>query len=96
MNTKKKTTQSLGTIKGNDLLINSKNKLGKHSDVVQTGTGKHKNKKAYDRKANKRAIRKEMNTYPTSNGSYNLNLNMVINPQNLVLPFSNFHLVRYV
>ncbi len=40
-----------------------------------------KTKKAYDRKANKRAIRKEMNTYPTSNGSYNLNLNMVINPQ---------------
>jgi len=82
MKNKKKANQSLGVIKGADLLIKSKNKLGKHSDLVQTGTGKHKNKKAYDRKANKRAIRKEMNTYPTSNGSYVFCFSMVFILQN--------------
>lgn len=62
---------SVGVISGKDLIIKSSNKLGKHMPTVQSGTGKHKNKKAYDRKQNKRAIRKEYNDYsPFTNGSY--------------------------
>lgn len=67
---KKKKISSSTEIKGKDLLINSRNKLGRHVPAVKTGTGKHKNKKAYDRKHNKRAIRKEYNSYsPYRNGS---------------------------
>ncbi len=36
-----------------ELLLNSKNKLGKHIDYVRTGTGSHKDKKKYDRKDKK-------------------------------------------
>jgi len=68
---KNKKIKSIGTISGKDLIVNSENKLGKHLAIVQTGTGKHKNKKAYNRKQNKRTIRKEYNDYyPSPNGSF--------------------------
>ena len=47
------------TISGKELFKNSSGKLGKHMPLVQTGTGKHKDKKAYNRKHNNRVIREE-------------------------------------
>ena len=38
-------------IKGKDLIINSSGKLGRHLDVVKTGTGPHKSKKDYKRRS---------------------------------------------
>lgn len=38
------------TIDMTDLLINSKDKLGRHNEFVRTGCGAWKNKKAYTRK----------------------------------------------
>lgn len=45
-------------ISGVDILINSKNKLGKHLDLVKTGTGAHKNQKKYNRKGKKNQLDK--------------------------------------
>lgn len=41
----------LGTLKGNDMLLNSKNKLNKSMPEVSRGCGAHKSKKQYTRKA---------------------------------------------
>ena len=41
----------VGVFSGKDLLLNSPGKAGKHLDIVRTGTGPHKSKKDYNRKA---------------------------------------------
>lgn len=43
-------TGSSKTIYGKDLFINSAGKLNRSMGIVKSGTGVHKNKKAYDRK----------------------------------------------
>lgn len=50
--TRKKTAHngSDKTISGVDLIINSSGKMGRHMDIVKSGCGVHKNKKAYTRK----------------------------------------------
>ncbi|MFZ5966905.1 MAG: hypothetical protein ACOYVK_06995 [Bacillota bacterium] len=55
---RKKKRETVGTIKYTDLVIHSSNKLGKHLDIVKTGTGTHKSKKEYDRKKEKSALSK--------------------------------------
>lgn len=65
---KKHSQKTVKIISGKDLLINSGNKLGKHMPEVRTGTGQHKNKKAYDRKQNKKVILKGYKDgYPSKN-----------------------------
>lgn len=65
-----KTNKKVATISGKELVLKSKNKLGKHLAIVQSGTGKHKNKKAYDRKQNKKSIRKELKDYKLSSNAF--------------------------
>ncbi len=51
-------------IKKTELLLNSKNKLGKHNEFVRAGTGSHKNKKKYNRKdKSTQRIKKDLKGY---------------------------------
>lgn len=49
-NKRKPKREKIAVIKGADLIKQSAGKLGKHDQVVRTGTGTHKSKKKYDRK----------------------------------------------
>lgn len=53
----------VGTIHYLDLVINSANKLGRHMDIVKTGTGVQVSKKNYNRKNEKTATRKIIKDY---------------------------------
>ncbi len=44
-------------IHGNALLMNASGKIGRHTPTVQSGTGTHQSKKAYDRKKEKASLR---------------------------------------
>lgn len=48
INSKKKIT--IGVFSTQDLRKKSKNKAGKHTDIVRSGTGAHKSKRDYTRK----------------------------------------------
>jgi len=47
---KKEKKITIGVFSGKDLVKNSAGKLGKHLDVVKSGTGAHKSKRDYNRK----------------------------------------------
>lgn len=53
MRRKNKTSMKVGTISGKTLLEKSANKLGKHNEIVKSGTGVHESKKTYKRKGKK-------------------------------------------
>jgi len=51
---------SIGVFSGKDLLKNSPGKAGKHMDIVRTGTGAHKSKRDYTRKAKHKKNTRDM------------------------------------
>ncbi|WP_430882984.1 hypothetical protein [Fusibacter sp. JL216-2] len=53
MSRKKKNPVNVGTISGKSLVEKSANKLGRHNDLVKSGTGVHESKKTYNRKGKK-------------------------------------------
>lgn len=57
MATKKSKLKTTLHIDRTSLLVKASGKEGQHSPTVYTGTGSHKNKKAYDRKKEKASLR---------------------------------------
>ena len=51
MSRKRKKKECIGLIDGKALVQKASGKLGQHDPEVRAGTGKHKNKRKYDRKA---------------------------------------------
>lgn len=69
--------QKLRVIKSEDLIKNSKDKLGKHMPQVRSGTGAHKSKKQYDRKSkSSQRLKKELKGYRKLVADYFFALNV--------------------
>lgn len=67
MKKRKKNSECIGVIDGKQLVQNASGKLGQHDPLVQAGTGKHKNKKKYDRKGkNNQRMKQSLKGYGSS------------------------------
>ena len=67
MNKKRKKNECIGVIDGKALVQNASGKLGQHDPLVRAGTGKHKNKRKYDRKGkNNQRVKHSLKEYGSS------------------------------
>lgn len=53
----------MAKIKGVDIIVNSSDKMGRHMGVVKSGCGVHKSVKDYDRKKDKKNLKKTIDKY---------------------------------